>query len=222
MNPKNLIVITSLIIFFATTTATWAQNPLGQPAVQASEKHAEVEAPRDYMTRGEMEKAAQEYFKKNPERMGTQKPGIVQRVFVTQNNYHPPTQSQLDSLARQRAEELLKTPEYQHSVEALVNRGLGKIDEKGKFNISPKATQSDLEAADRRLAYVLQKEVRVNRQNISLNRGLIFNLDGRERANRWWLWILSVVVAILLLDRILFWTTGRGLFSRLRRGYSTP
>lgn len=188
---KTVITLLFCIIFVAmvatSTQQAWAQSPLGKP-VQSGGQTVK-NAPKAI--------TPEEYFAKNPGRMGKQKPNVfINRVFVTRNNYFAPTQGQLDSLARQRAEGLLQTSEFHHASQALVNRGKGHFDKKGKFVLSQKTTQSDLEAADRRLVYVLRESVRVNRQNVSLNRSLIFNLDQRERTNRGWLWAVGILALL--------------------------
>lgn len=200
MTKRSLVLITSLaiLIFLTSFTAVFAQTP-----GVSNEKTGGYSNP-------------DQYFKEHPERLGTKTPpNIIQQIFRT--TYVAPTQSDLDYLARQRAENLLKKPEFSHAKEALVNSGKATIDSKGGFHLKESVTESDLQWADRRLATVLQKEVRQNRQNISILGGITQHLSGAARTDRWWLWILSIIVAVLLLDRMLYWTTGRGLFSRLRR-----
>ena len=94
--------------------------------------------------------------------------------------------------------------DFSHAKEALKNRNI----------TSP--TGDDCIAADRRLPVVLQKSVRTNRQNIQKNREMIGLTYQIASDNRVWLWFLSIITIILFLDRILYWTTGRGLFSRVR------
>lgn len=94
--------------------------------------------------------------------------------------------------------------DFSHAREALRNRDI----------TSP--TGEDYIAAGRRLPVVLQKSVRVNRQNIQKNKEAIEYTYKFASDNRMWLWILSIITAVLFLDRVLYWATGRGLFSRVR------
>lgn len=142
-------------------------------------------------------------------------PRSVQQKFTVKqyirNNYFriAAQQVDLDRLAREQRNGKPIRFDDAHSAQALINLNQAWVDKQGNLHIRPSVSQTDLQAADRRLPVVLQQSVRVDRQNIQ-------KLAKRIEATTivaWFALILASIAMILGILRFADRIRRRGYYS---------
>lgn len=199
MQKRMMVILIIAVLAVITLAPAWAMTAVKSGATEVTP----VSAP----TRNEQAQSAQIVLGDRHPTVINQTTVVVQGVTFNAADYNRVVRSSRNGKP--------VPVEFQHSAEAIINTDQGWQGADGRLHLKSSVGATEIEQADRRLPFVLQSSIRVDRQNISKLFVAVNVLDRRITSNSWVSWLALVLAAIGIV--IGLWRYAEAC--RRRRGY---